>query len=404
MFLKKGYISLFVISLLLGAFAQDSSNHDACGDLDVIPDDYDFYDTDDQPLELSDDFDPEFDPEFEYYPENPHNDEIRDILSDTIPGIPEGIINDIGQENPGLLEYIVQRHPNFKKLVLNMEPKTIDHFCRHVPSFGRRLRELNAPVLRYLRDICPTISRFFAPPRTKLIRKPSVKPTTSTTTTSTTTTTTPTPTTTQSLKNAAPGDAYLTHTFIIAHANVFAIRVTAVTVVDASVVVMEWQVNIPAEHRIRPIPIKREVIGIILDTMPDIPEELINEIGHVYPGLLEYIIERHSNFVKLVLYMEPGTIEHLCRCVPSFGKRLGTLNSGELLMIRKLHPKIDRCIVRPRRKTTRAPAVDSTKPETTRPTEKATTKATTVSTPTGTTTAKPSLIRRILDALGMEND
>lgn len=151
-------------------------------------------------------------------------------------------------------------------------------------------------------------------------------------------------------------------------------------------------------------PNKVDAIDIILKTMPNIPEELINEIRQANPGFLDYIIQRHPNFVKLILNMEPSTIEHFCRHVPSFGIRLGYLNPHSLLILRNRYPKIDSCIVRPRINTTRAPTVSPTTAAATLATATATTTASTMasttSTPKNMTASGPSFLRRLLDALG----
>lgn len=193
----KGCFKFLVTSLLLCSLAHHHGGHGHFGE---TYEDGDFYDDDQSQgmSELAEMDDHEFydcDSEDGFYPQRSHRDDIIDIISDTMPNIPEELINEIGQSNPGLLGYIIQRHPNFRKLVMNMEPSTIEHFCRYVPSFSIRLGELDPHMLGILREIYPQIGSCIKRPITTTTFAPATT-TTTTKTTATMTTTTAVPKTT----------------------------------------------------------------------------------------------------------------------------------------------------------------------------------------------------------------
>uniref|UniRef100_A0A0R3TJ63 Halomucin n=1 Tax=Rodentolepis nana TaxID=102285 RepID=A0A0R3TJ63_RODNA len=65
--------------------------------------------------------------------------ELAEIVSDTMPNIPECLINFIADRDVGFLDYIIKNHNNFVGLVLHMNPCTINRFCKDVPLFGIKL-------------------------------------------------------------------------------------------------------------------------------------------------------------------------------------------------------------------------------------------------------------------------
>lgn len=150
-----------------------------------------------------------------------------------------------------------------------------------------------------------------------------------------------------------------------------------------------------------------EATAMILDTLPNIPEESINEIRESNPDLLDYIIRNHPNFLNLVRHMEPDTIRYVCLHVPSFGMRLGRLNADSLQYIRNFYPYIDDCVVLPRKRAPRPLSVKETTlamtsaatTTTPPPTTKATPVTTVAPTTTGTKLSKLEFIVQLLKGL-----
>lgn len=105
-----------------------------------------------------------------------------------------------------------------------------------------------------------------------------------------------------------------------------------------------------------------ELLEIIYDTMPDIPEFLINFIAKMDADFIDYIVTNHPNFKELVKEMTPDTIKRFCQEVSSFGEKLGQLNEGAIINLHFIIPDIDKCIVRPTTATT-ASAAESISPK-----------------------------------------